>query len=534
MNPTHRYPTVSRAATVDDALADPSIYPHAPMRVERRETHASIVYLAGDRAYKLKKPVVFPFLDYGTPERRHEMCRAEVELNRRLAPHRYLGVRALVERDGRLALEPDGAPGALDHVVEMARYDEEQTLAARLEHGTAGEQEVCSVARRLDAFHRAAEPGSPPLGSAAALARRVFENQETLLRFSGAPLDAALVAGAGRFFAAFLSAAWDELALRERAGLVRVCHGDLRAEHVLLGDELEIVDCIEFSRELREIDVAADLAVLVMDLERLGGAELARAAFAAYRQAGGNPGPDRLLYGLAAYRAWVRSKVAALLWEELGADDPRRPRAADDARAYAALGERLAWRARGPLVLAVCGTAATGKSSLAAQLAAASGMPVVSSDRVRKEMAGLAASQRGRMELYSRQASLRTYEELGRRARALAGTGRGVLVDATMRRQAERMAFAAALGPQRPRVVYARCVAPASVVDARARTRARDPRRESDATEEVVRAQLGAWDPLDEVEAGDEITVRTDRPPALALDDLEALLDARLARTPIA
>lgn len=534
MNSTHRFPMVSRWAAVEDALADGSIYPHAPTHVERRETHSSIVFLAGDRAYKLKKPVVFPFLDYSTPERRHEMCRAEVELNRRLAPHRYLGVRALVEHDGRLALVPDGARGALDHVVEMVRYDEAQTLAARLEHRTAGESQVRAVARRLAAFHRAAEPGSPPAGSPAGLARRVFENQETLLRFTGALLDPGLVAGAGRFFAAFLSAAWDELARRERAGLVRVCHGDLRGEHVLPGDELEIVDCIEFSRELREIDVAADFAFFVMDLERLGSAELARAALADYRQAGGNPGPDRLLYGLAAYRAWVRAKAAALLWEELVADDPRRPRAAEDVRAYAALGTRLAWRARGPLVLAVCGTAATGKSTLAAQLAAASGMPVVSSDRLRKEMAGLAAEERGRAELYSREADMRTYDELGRRARSLAGAAGGVVVDATMRRRDERAAFAAALGPQTPRVVYARCVAPASVVLARARTRARDSRRESDATEEIVRAQLEAWDPLDEVDAGDEIAVRTDRPQAPALDDLEALLDARLGRTPIA
>jgi len=125
----------------------------APEPIELRETHISRVLLVGDRAYKRKKPVRLPFLDYGSLERRHRFCREEVRLNRRLAPGVYRGVRALVRTPGGLRIAPEGVPEAVDYVVEMRRYDEHSTLARRLAASTAGETEVSAVGRRLAAFH---------------------------------------------------------------------------------------------------------------------------------------------------------------------------------------------------------------------------------------------------------------------------------------------------------------------------------------------------------------------------------------------
>lgn len=129
-------PAKSRASAVSPedvraALARPAVYPHRVDRVDVRETHISWVFLAGDRAYKLKKQLVLPFLDYGTPQRRREMCREEVRLNRRLAPDVYLGVRAVAARAGGLELAAEDDPRAIDYVVEMRRYDERSTLGGK-------------------------------------------------------------------------------------------------------------------------------------------------------------------------------------------------------------------------------------------------------------------------------------------------------------------------------------------------------------------------------------------------------------------
>ena len=138
------------------ALARPESYPQRPQAVEVRETHISWVFLAGDRAYKLKKPVTLPFVDYGTPDRRLAMCEEEVRLNRRLAPDRYLGVRAVVATpEGGATLARAGDPDAIDHVVEMRRFDEASTLAALVVRGGVSRRELEAVGRRLAEFHAA-------------------------------------------------------------------------------------------------------------------------------------------------------------------------------------------------------------------------------------------------------------------------------------------------------------------------------------------------------------------------------------------
>ena len=139
---------------VVEAMRDPRFYDDVPASVEVHETHISWVFLAGERAYKLKKPVVFPFLDYGTAERRRDMCDREVELNRRLGGDLYVGVRAIVFRGGRLRLADPG-PGAIEHVVEMRRFDEAETLAAAVSGGRIADVQVAELGRRLAGFHAA-------------------------------------------------------------------------------------------------------------------------------------------------------------------------------------------------------------------------------------------------------------------------------------------------------------------------------------------------------------------------------------------
>lgn len=501
-------------------MRSPELYPGRPESVEVVESHISWVFLAGDRAYKLRKPVVFPFLDYGTAERRRELCEEEVRLGRRLAPDLYLGVRPLVRSDGRWLLGEPGERGD-EHVVEMRRFDERSTLGARIARGDADAALVRAVARRIAEFHSAAEPAPAGSFDAGTVAATVSENFGTLLPYAEA-VGARELAAAHRFAVAFLHAHHDQLEDRGTRGFVRDCHGDLRAEHVIVADgAVEVFDPLEFDQELRRIDVSADLAFLVMDLVVAGADELAAELIAEYESAGGNHGGRQLLFFYAAYRAWVRAKVACLRAGELPPGE--RAGALAEARRFAEIGRRLAWRVRQPVVLVVCGAAATGKTYLAQELASLSGLTRLSSDLVRKELAGLGPTERAPQAVYSGDASLRTYRELGARAAAAAD---GAIVDATFRRRTDRQEFFNAFGG---RGLFVECTAPADVVAERATRREHDPARVSDATPAIAARQRREFEPLDEVAPEAHLTLRTDRPRRDLVGALEDWLDLRLA-----
>jgi uncharacterized protein len=505
---------------VVQAMLEPSFYPDAPEPVELVETHISWVLLAGPAAYKVRKPVRFPFLDYGTEERRHELAREELRLGRRLAPGVYRGVRAVVERpEGGFALAGENADGAVEHLVEMRRFDPSRTLAALLARGAAGPDELRAVARRLAEFHAAAERAPAGVSDAAGVAAVVDANFTTLLPFAET-LGARRLAAAHRFAAAFVHGRRRQLDERAANGFVRDGHGDLRAEHVLLDDGVEVVDPVEFDPALRLIDVCADLAFLVMELHAAGEEDLAETLVGEYTRAGGDAGGDELLFFYAAYRAWVRCKVACVRSLELPPGPERKAKLRQGVE-LAELAERLACRARHPLVLVVCGRAASGKSTLAAELAARSALPLQSSDVVRKELAGIEAHTRAEPGAYSEEASLRTYRELGERA---AATG-SAIVDATFRRRSHREAFAAA----EPEALFVECIAPEPVLLERAAARERDPARVSDADAKIVARQASELEPLDEIAADRVLVLRTDRAVEECADAVAAWLDERLA-----
>ncbi len=504
-----------------DALRSPSAYPEAPGSIEMVETHASWVFLAGKRAYKLRKPVVFPFLDYGSAERRRHMCEEELRLGRRLAPRIYVGLRPLVVANGSWALGDPGAEGT-EYVVEMRRFDQERTLATLLDRKTAGPELVRTIARRIAAFHRDAALAPPGRFDPEAVATTVSENFSTLLPYAPV-LGARTLAAAHRFAAAFLHSRAGLIEQRAESGLVRDCHGDLRAEHVIVEcGGVEVFDPVEFDPALREIDVSAELAFLVMDLFDAGAEELADLLVDEYEGAGGDHGGRPLVFFYAAYRALVRAKVACL---RAGGLDPGAARSAAlaEGRRLLGLARLLAWRARRPGVLVICGAAATGKTRLAEALAAISGLRHLNSDVVRKELAGLEPDQRAPEREYSDAASLRTYRELGARA---AGEREGAVVDATFRSLAHRQAFAESF---RAEAVFVECRAPAATVATWAAGRLEDPGRVSDATPAIAAQQPREFDPLDEVPPQQHIVLRTDREPDDLLDQLEAALDARMA-----
>ena len=499
-----------RQEEVVAALREPGFF-ESTGPVEHRETHISHVFLVGNRAYKLKKELVLPFVDYGTLERRHLFCAEEIRLNRPVAPTVYLGVRAVVRAPGGgFALGAEEAPDAVEYLVEMRRFDEHDTLDALARGGLADKAVMRRVGAAVAHFHARAAPVSTERGGD----RQRRRVETDLAQLEGACADGESGAAA-RAARGFVARAGPELDARAERGLVREGHGDLRLEHILVRDAVELVDCVEFDRELRIADVAYDLAFAVMGCCDRGLPLHAHRLTSAYRAVGGDPGSDQLLAGLAGCRALVRAKVAAV----------RVPSRPGELEGFLNVARRLFWLARRPLTVLVCGPAGTGKTTLAAQLARASGLEHLSSDVVRKTQAGVAPTSRLAASGYTAEAARATYAELGRRARAQAVHG-GSIVDATFRRKPDRVAFDSAFGDAPGARVVLRLDVPPELASERAARRAQGAAQASDAGPEQALTQALEFEPLAGWWLDRSVTLDADRPPPVTMaDQAEAAID---------
>lgn len=504
-------------------LAAPGVLPGSVDGVEVRETHASVVFLTRERAFKLKKPVDFGFLDYSTPGRRLRMCRREVALNRRLAPGVYLGVRAV--REG-----PGGAPciggrgRVIDHLVEMRRLADEDSLAARLALGEAGEAECRAVAAAIARFHATAPAGEARRGRVPAVRVSVMENFRQLAEMPGVAMPAEFQAALRAKAARFLRDSRVVLAARAAAGAVRECHGDLRAEHVYLtaGDDIEVIDCIEFNRRLSEIDVAADIAFLVMDVAAAGHWHQAGAIAEEYRERSGDA-LEGVLEFYASYRAVVRAKVAGLFASGHAPDDPAQENALIEARRYAWAALEFATPPRRPVLAITGGLTGTGKSWLAEPLAAVLAAERLNADRVRKELGGVPAGVRvpARPDegLYRPEMNVAVYGALLERAAGALAAGRNVVLDGTFRRKGDRAAAAAVAAAAGALFFAIECTAPAEEVRRRLdRRQAEGSDPWSDGRWEVYLAQAAAAERWPESDGAAGIRVDTTAPRVTVLD----------------
>lgn len=301
-------------------LSDPSAYPDASEGVEVVETHMAFVFLTAGHAWKMKKPVVHPFLDFRTLTSRHRDCLEEVRLNRRLALRVYLGVVPLTRSPGGgLALGGEGT--AVEWLVHMVRLPAHRMLDRAIGRGMVRPDEVTPAAELLTAFYRGAPPVPPPTTPYREhFLQEVERLRDELSRPAGQlPTDVvdALVDG----FRAFLRGSGSLLEERVRAGRIVEGHGDLRPEHVHLGPPPAVIDCLEFDRGLRTVDAAEDLGFLWLECERLGAPQVGRWFLDVYSRGTGDRPPPQLLHFYRAFRAFVRAKLAVWhLWDGIPAE----------------------------------------------------------------------------------------------------------------------------------------------------------------------------------------------------------------------
>ncbi|MFM9114552.1 MAG: AAA family ATPase [Planctomycetota bacterium] len=509
------------------ALHEPSFYPDPTTTVELRETHISWVFLTDRYVYKLKKPVHFAFLDFSTLEQRRAACEAELHLNRRLAPEIYLDVIAVVrDEHDQLQLIPstfqseaqsnirstsgcsssssfdiDSSSSAtavlkhtiVDYLVKMRRLPDQQALDQLITTGRVTDDQVERIARRLVEFYRQ----QPPLALAGedyrcAISEHVAANRTELLQPQH-ELDKTIVERIHAAQQRLLTLHPDWWDTRVCDGRVIDGHGDLRPEHVYVNSHVVVIDALEFSRELRQIDVLDELGFLAMECGVLGAPEMGERIIRRYQDELHDHPPAALIRFYESYRAMVRAKVAVLRSHQLTAAAQVTARQLTQ-RYMEWADERLgSWLPAGMIV--VSGLSGTGKSVVAATIAARYQGRVLSTDQLRSEElprdSELAAyaGQYGAAR-YAPQRRDEVYELLLQRAAVALKAERFVILDGTFLRSQWIEAAQQLAAEHRAEFLLIRCECPLQVARERVLQRAARGDSTSEMTAELLERQF--------------------------------------------
>ncbi len=331
-------------ASLQKALLNPEIYPDRPEEVGFFETHISLLFFTGAHVYKVKKPVDFGFLDFTSLEKRKYFCEQEVALNRRLAPKFYLGVVKITQDGQQISLEGRGE--VVEYAVKMKRIPEESLMDRLLERGRVTYEMIGAVSEKLARFYAATTTSAliKSFAKPERIKHDTDENFEQTERYIDLTISRKVYSEIQHRTNHFLKYRTEMFHQRIAGNWIRDCHGDLRIEHIIWGDEISIFDCIEFNERFRYTDTAADMAFLAMDLDYHEREDLSEHLIRTYIATSGDHDILEALDFYRCYRAYVRGKVESFQWEDSNMPEREREDAFRRAKKYFSLAQRYALR----------------------------------------------------------------------------------------------------------------------------------------------------------------------------------------------
>ena len=428
-----------------DFLANPATY-KVRSTVEVIETHISYVFLVGEQAYKLKKPVKFDFLDFSTVTKRKDACEAEVALNRRMSPKVYLGVLPVRRNsDGVLTLDDSDSGKVVDWLVHMRRLKADRMLTNRLcsSDAKAKATDIRKVAEFLAEYYSSQAPVTISVDHFQSRRRQHIEdNQWKLLALADSSEVRAQICRIHQAQLRFLISHSDLLASRVLDGRIVEGHGDLRPDHVYIYNSPLVIDCIEFNREYRLVDVIDELAFLAACCDRFGEPTVGESIFAAYEQQSGDICNPQLVAFYKSYRACVRAKVAGLRQEQVESENGGNRQ---KEKGYLDLAESYVRSFDRPIALIVGGLMGSGKSTLAHSLQKTFACPLISSDAIRRNANFETASGISQdndfdygVGKYATKARIAIYKDMVARAESMLSISSDIIFDATFSTQETR------------------------------------------------------------------------------------------------
>lgn len=431
-------------ANLIKALCNSELYPHPAQDLQLIETHISSVILAGEFAYKFKKPVNFGFLDFSTLEKRKFYCNEELRLNQRQAKSLYLAVVPIT--GSSTAPQLNGSGEIIDYAVKMRRFSQQDLLEHWLANGSLTREHIDQLAQALVEFHQtiARATDDDEFGTLKQVTKYTLENCQVIAPCLTESVDQTRLADYQRWIETQHQRLNSLFIARKQQGFIRECHGDLHLRNITLTEgKIGFFDCIEFNPALRWVDVVSELAFLAMDLEAAGHAEFSHRLINAYFELTGDYAGVPLLKYYLAYRAMVRAKVAFLRLPqaETALEQNELRKSASD---YLHLAWRYATEKKLELII-THGFSGSGKSTHTLGMLEVSGAIRVRSDVERKRMHGLSALQALGAELnaggYNPQATQQTYQRLAEITELLLAAELPVIVDATFLKQWQRDLF---------------------------------------------------------------------------------------------
>lgn len=488
---------------VIQALLRRDAYPHPTGKIKLIQTHVSYVLLAGDFVYKIKKPLDLGFLDYSTLGKRRYYCRQEVVLNSRLCSDTYLCVVAI--RESEDGTHVGGKGRIVEYAVKMRRLPEERMMHRMLEAGKVTPNIIRRVADRVAEFHSRAETSKKIAEYGGWAIKYAWdENIEQWQPYIGETITAEQDRILTAFGEAFFARKADLLERRIKERRIRDGHSDLRSDAVCIENGICIMDCVEFNRRIRWVDVTRDAGFLAMDLDYRGHPKLAEAFVRRYVKTSGDEGVNELIDFYKAYNACVRGKVDSFRLSQPEVPQSEKREARSAARRYFDLASRYAESLRPAMLVITCGLPATGKSTIAREVAEATGMSYHSSDVVRKDVAGIGKREH-RYEKYGRgvysdRLREQVYEALLERARADLEAGKSVVLDASYIRRAHRKAAATLARETGAQFAVLHTTADEDVVRSRLQRRTEEGSDPSDARWEIYTGQKRRFQRPSEVE----------------------------------